>query len=451
MKKNVPLALALFLCAFISSSLFAQQNDCTGFRTQTQGGWGAKPAGNNPGVYVHANFASAFPNGLTIGCGGNTLTLTSAQAVTDFLPSGSTPSLLPVGNTVNPGGSYSNVLAGQLVTAVLNVGFDANDPNFSSNTTKTGDLVIVSGTFAGLTINQLIAEANKTIGGCSSKYTPSQLNTALSSFNENYDNGTKDNGYTTCPVRCTIAVSGESKNVSCYGSKNGSIDITVTGANGSVTYLWNDGSTVGDRNGLAPGSYSVTVKDSKGCEASASFTITEPAQLKITRRVIGTSSPEACDGYARIRVFGGVAPYKVVWSDGYKGENRTGLCNGTYIVTVTDAIGCTDICRVKMICEADAIASGEITSDIITRTEVSATVSPNPTRGLVQLKFSSKTSNTALVNIYDMSGKRMASEKFGVSTGTNTRSMDLGRFSKGLYNVEVILEGKKHLVKVMLQ
>src|SRR4029079_4504484 len=34
---------------------------CTGFRTQTQGGWGTDPTGNNPGVYLHANFAAAFP------------------------------------------------------------------------------------------------------------------------------------------------------------------------------------------------------------------------------------------------------------------------------------------------------------------------------------------------------------------------------------------------------
>src|SRR4029079_7296542 len=48
------------------------------FRTQTQGGWGATPNGNNPAMYLQNHFASCFPNGVTIGCqSANTLTLTT--------------------------------------------------------------------------------------------------------------------------------------------------------------------------------------------------------------------------------------------------------------------------------------------------------------------------------------------------------------------------------------
>src|SRR4030095_10616905 len=42
--------------------------DCGELRTVTPGGWGSKPHGNNPGKYLHDNFAAAFPNGVTIGC-----------------------------------------------------------------------------------------------------------------------------------------------------------------------------------------------------------------------------------------------------------------------------------------------------------------------------------------------------------------------------------------------
>lgn len=178
-----------------------KQEECDGFRTQTQGGWGqCHQTGNNPGTYLFANFAAAFPNGLTLGCT-RTLTLTSAQAVCDFLPSGTTPKVLPVGAAlVNPGQSYRNVFAGQLAAAMLNAGFDAHDPNFAGNGTYTlGELEIVSGTFAGWTVNELIAEANRKIGGCASQYTPSQLSGALESVNENYKDGSIDNGFLTCP------------------------------------------------------------------------------------------------------------------------------------------------------------------------------------------------------------------------------------------------------------
>ena len=168
------------------------------YRTQTQGGWGAAPNGNNPGAYLHANFASAFPNGLTIGCGNRLLTLTSPQAITDFLPSGSTPALLPVGTLTNPGGSYSNVLAGQLVAAMLNVGFDATMPNFSSANSPMSELVISQGLFTGSTLGELVNVANQIIGGCSFQYALADVNEALTLFNQNFDNGTVSNNYVSC-------------------------------------------------------------------------------------------------------------------------------------------------------------------------------------------------------------------------------------------------------------
>ncbi|MFN0031665.1 MAG: hypothetical protein ACKVOR_05860, partial [Flavobacteriales bacterium] len=167
------------------------------YKTYTQGGWGAPANGNNPGVYRNANFAAAFPSGLTIGCAANNaLTLTSAQAVQDFLPSGSTPSALP-NDMTNPGNSYNNVLAGQLVAATLNVGFDAYDANFAPAAGQLGNQIIGNGTFAGMTINQLLAIANNVIGGCSNAYSFSSLNEALTSINENF-NGGSNGGFITC-------------------------------------------------------------------------------------------------------------------------------------------------------------------------------------------------------------------------------------------------------------
>jgi hypothetical protein len=178
---------------------------CNGFRTQTMGGWGAPPNGNNPGVYVHANFAGAFPGPdyLTIGCAtGFKLKLTSAQAITDFLPSGSTGRALTA-NLTNPGEGYSNVLAGQLVAATLSVRFDQVYANFSPSTTLLKDLVINAGTFQGWTVAQLLAEANKKIGGCASPYAFSDFTEALNAINNNYDDGTKNQGNLRCPAATT--------------------------------------------------------------------------------------------------------------------------------------------------------------------------------------------------------------------------------------------------------
>ncbi len=178
-----------------------KKEDCEGFRTQTQGGWGqCFQNGNNPGTYLFDNFASAFPNGLTIGCT-RTLTLTSSVGVCEFLPSGTGPKMLPVGAAlVNPGQTYKNVFAGQLVAATLNARFDVVDPNFASNATYTlGELVFASGLFEGWSVNALLEEANKKIGGCTSSYSNSQLSNALASVNENFTDGTINNGVLVCP------------------------------------------------------------------------------------------------------------------------------------------------------------------------------------------------------------------------------------------------------------
>ncbi|HYV91213.1 MAG TPA: T9SS type A sorting domain-containing protein [Chitinophagales bacterium] len=357
---NLKLLSLIFLMLILLAAQFLHAQDCTGFRTQTQGGWGADPDGNNPGVYLHDNFAAAFPGGLTIGCNGSTLLLTDAQAVTDFLPSTTTPSVLPAGAMVNPGSSYLNVFAGQLETATLNVGFDSYDPDFSSNSLLLGDLIIASGPFAGWTVSQLLTEANNAIGGCSSTYSLSDLNDALDAINNNYDNGTSNNGYLNCP--CTIQASATTINATCHGSENGSIDVTVTEAHGEVTYLWNDGVITEDRSNLPAGTYSLTVTDNNGCSATVTKIITEPDELGMNATVNNVLCNSNATGSIDVTVFGGTPPYSYLWNDGSTTEDRSNLTAGSYTLTVTDNNGCA-ASSTQTITEPDVLGvSGVITS-----------------------------------------------------------------------------------------
>lgn len=172
------------------------------FRTQTQGGWGANPNGNNPGVYLQANFAAAFPNGLTVGCN-QTVTFTNGPAVTAYLPCGGPAGVLTQSYT-DPS-CLNNVLLSQLITATLSVTFDAYDPNFGASNTLLGDLIIASGPLAGLTVNQVLQEANNAVGGCGSSYSLTELNTALTNINQNFVDGTTAQNELECPVPCGSA------------------------------------------------------------------------------------------------------------------------------------------------------------------------------------------------------------------------------------------------------
>lgn len=161
------------------------------FRSQTQGGWGTAARGNNPGAYRNANFATAFPNGLTIGnAGGFTATFTTSAAVEAFLPAGGTAAALDQSST-DPLTTSAGVLAGQVTALTLSVGFDAADADFSASTTSLASLVVAdpNSPFVNMTVQQVLDAANQFLSGMPSVYTASQVNGAVASINENFVDG----------------------------------------------------------------------------------------------------------------------------------------------------------------------------------------------------------------------------------------------------------------------
>ena len=184
-----------------ASITLAPPSGCTGTRTESQTTWGATASGSNPAAYMVSNFATAFPapNYLMIGCGSRTLKLTNAASVTAFLPSTGATTRLPLGAMQNPGTTYGNTLAGQLVALKLSVRFDELSAPFSSSATLLKNMIIASGTFSGWTVQQLIEAADSKIGGCGGMYTRATLNTAITAVNNGYLGGTMNSGYLACP------------------------------------------------------------------------------------------------------------------------------------------------------------------------------------------------------------------------------------------------------------
>jgi len=68
-------------------------------------------------------------------------------------------------------------------------------------------------------------------------------------------------------------------NVSCYGSNDGSVVISTIGGTTPYAYSWNDGTVTSDLNGVAAGTYSLTVTDGNGCTYVTTASIVEPAEL----------------------------------------------------------------------------------------------------------------------------------------------------------------------------
>ncbi len=93
--------------------------------------------------------------------------------------------------------------------------------------------------------------------------------------------------------------------------------------------------------GIASGSYTVYVKDSKDCIGSQPVTVGQGAAILLSTIKRNTS---ACvnDGAIQANVIGGVAPYTYSLNGGVSQASNifTGLGVGNYIITVVDSKGC---------------------------------------------------------------------------------------------------------------
>ena len=130
----------------------------------------------------------------------------------------------------------------------------------------------------------------------------------------------------------------------CNGTLGSISGLTATGT--SLTYLWtNSGGSVLNPSSLPAGTYSLIVTDGNGCTANAGpFLINPAAGLSIDNSamvVTQTSCTANTGSISGITINGGTNPV-ISWSNGASTANISNLAAGTYVMTVTDAAGCTD-------------------------------------------------------------------------------------------------------------
>lgn len=145
----------------------------------------------------------------------------------------------------------------------------------------------------------------------------------------------------------------------CSGTE-GSITISASGGTGSFEYRLNSGAwqTGNVFNGLSSGAYDIFVRNSNGfCEVEHTANpviLTEPPVTIVTTQVISNYTGEqiscvgASDGFAVASATGGTSPYTFSWSNAQSGDTLKNVSAGTYIVTVSDAVGCQGIQTVTL-------------------------------------------------------------------------------------------------------
>lgn len=125
----------------------------------------------------------------------------------------------------------------------------------------------------------------------------------------------------------------------------GTATITENGGIAPYTYSWSpSGGTGSSASGLAPGNYTVTVTDSKGCTENIDIIIATatPPNIAITNKK-NVSCFGLSDGTATALATGGNAPYTYSWNTipVQNSATASNLASGSYTVTVTDNNGCS--------------------------------------------------------------------------------------------------------------
>ncbi len=133
---------------------------------------------------------------------------------------------------------------------------------------------------------------------------------------------------------------------SCYNYSDGEVNLAISGGTAPYSFSWANNNQIILNNpsetitGLSANDYLVRIYDKNNCLWQQIITVGQPAPFLTTLQPANALCNGSSDGSISMSVVGGTLPYSVLWSDGQTTTNATGLVQGNYYVSVTDAQGC---------------------------------------------------------------------------------------------------------------
>lgn len=152
------------------------------------------------------------------------------------------------------------------------------------------------------------------------------------------------NVYQKLQVVEDISLSTTVVNAGCAGANSGSISVLTNGGQAPFSYSLNSGSFQANNTftGLAPGNYTIKVKDASGCESTTSATVKGNTPLSLTSSVQNETCFNQKNGRITFSASGGTGFYSYS-IDGQNYVSRPqfdNLATGSYTGYVKDLSGC---------------------------------------------------------------------------------------------------------------
>lgn len=233
--------------------------------------------------------------------------------------------------------------------------------------------------------------------------------------------------------------------VTCNGANDGKLVGNATGGTSPYTYSI-DGTNFYSQNtinALAPGSYTVTVKDANGCTKTFNSTITQPTQVNVTG--VATAST-GNNGTISLSGSGGLTPYTYSINGTNYGSAAlfSNLAPGTYTCYIKDANGCIQ--------STSVIVESTIGINEIEGASFLVELFPNPNNGIFDLKVTNVSGESVECRLFNLAGQEVANFKMEVVNGTASKTFEMSKkLAAGSYLLGVYSNEKAVIKKVVKQ
>lgn len=181
----------------------------------------------------------------------------------------------------------------------------------------------------------------------------SALITDLSAGTYTVTIGSANSCNTTASITLTEPAELKSTNTiapSICTANNGSVHTLVTGGIAPYQYIWSNGTSADFIDHLAPGNYSLVLKDANGCTTGNQFEIKQENQNIPIH--IGNDTV-ICPGEKLILAPGNFTKY--LWQDNSTSSTFTVTETGTYSVKVFNNLGCEGTATIKVVVDCSDI------------------------------------------------------------------------------------------------
>ncbi|MFT4770550.1 MAG: hypothetical protein ACI9D1_000570 [Cryomorphaceae bacterium] len=227
----------------------------------------------------------------------------------------------------------------------------------------------------------------------------------------------------------------------CLGDSSAIISLQNLLDTAADSVSWDNGMTGETIDSLFSGDYAYTYTDVHGCVSSGTVSVIDPTELLVFTNG-NPADVNQSNGSIDLTIFGGGAPYVIIFEGDTVGANITDVAAGEYTLSVTDAYGC--IVLIEVIVESTLSTTRSRLLDSIS-------IYPNLINSgdEVTLKLDHNVAKLTF-RIRDINGKILQENEYrDLATGQYT--ITLSSFSGGVYLYELALEEKVYSGKLMVR